>query len=73
MRGIAADAGVHAALPHHFLGTKQALFAASMNLPFAPGGMVPPVLEGPTTGSASVSSARSPVSGRPRRAARSTT
>ncbi|WP_410599923.1 TetR family transcriptional regulator [Amycolatopsis sp. lyj-90] len=47
VRGIAADAGVNAALLHHFFGTKQRLFAASMNLPIDPGEMVPRILEGP--------------------------
>ncbi|MEV7548871.1 TetR family transcriptional regulator [Amycolatopsis sp. NPDC089917] len=47
VRGIAADAGVNAALLHHFFGTKQRLFAASMNLPVDPGELVPRILEGP--------------------------
>lgn len=47
VRGIAADAGVNAALLHHFFGTKQGLFAASMNLPIDPGEMVPLILNGP--------------------------
>src|SRR5207244_1027279 len=33
IRGIAADAGVDAALVHHFYGTKDQLFAAAMRLP----------------------------------------
>ena len=33
MRTIAADAGVDAALVHHFFGTKRALFAATLALP----------------------------------------
>ncbi|MFE6615621.1 TetR family transcriptional regulator [Amycolatopsis sp. NPDC057786] len=47
VRAIAADAGVNAALLHHFFGTKQRLFAASMNLPVDPGELVPRILEGP--------------------------
>jgi AcrR family transcriptional regulator len=47
VRGIAADAGVNAALLHHFFGTKQQLFVASMNLPVDPTTLIPQVLEGP--------------------------
>ena len=47
VRGIAADAGVNAALLHHFFGTKQELFAAAMNLPVNPASLVPSILEGP--------------------------
>ncbi|MEU9686303.1 MULTISPECIES: TetR/AcrR family transcriptional regulator [Amycolatopsis] len=47
VRGIAADAGVNAALLHHFFGTKQRLFALSMNLPVDPGELVPRILDGP--------------------------
>src|SRR5262249_34671221 len=36
IRGIAADAGVDAALVHHFFGTKERLFAAAMQLPVLP-------------------------------------
>jgi AcrR family transcriptional regulator len=36
IRGIAADAGVDAALVHHFYGTKDRLFAAAMRLPVNP-------------------------------------
>jgi len=36
IRGIAADAGVDAALVHHFFGTKERLFAAAMQLPILP-------------------------------------
>jgi AcrR family transcriptional regulator len=36
IRGIAADAGVDAALVHHFYGTKEQLFAAAMRLPVNP-------------------------------------
>src|SRR6266511_3273043 len=47
VRGIAADAGVNAALLHHFFGTKQQLFAASLNLPVNPAEVVPAILAGP--------------------------
>ena len=40
IRGIAADAGVDAALVHHFFGTKERLFAAAMRLPLSPGDVV---------------------------------
>ncbi len=36
IRGIAGDAGVDAALVHHFYGTKDQLFAAAMRLPANP-------------------------------------
>jgi AcrR family transcriptional regulator len=36
IRAIAAAAGVDPALVHHFYGTKERLFAASMQLPFIP-------------------------------------
>ncbi len=50
VRGIAADAGVNAALLHHFFGSKQQLFAASMNLPVNPASLVPAILTGPRSG-----------------------
>ncbi|WP_410636113.1 TetR family transcriptional regulator [Amycolatopsis sp. cmx-4-83] len=50
VRGIAADAGVNAALLHHFFGSKQALFAAAMNLPVNPASLVPAILAGPREG-----------------------
>jgi AcrR family transcriptional regulator len=40
IRAIAADAGVDAALVHHFYGTKERLFAAAMRLPLSPGELV---------------------------------
>jgi AcrR family transcriptional regulator len=40
IRGIAADAGVDAALVHHFFGTKERLFAAAMRLPVNPGDLL---------------------------------
>ncbi|HKA96104.1 MAG TPA: TetR family transcriptional regulator [Streptosporangiaceae bacterium] len=36
IRAIAADAGVDAALVHHFFGNKERLFAAAMRLPVVP-------------------------------------
>jgi AcrR family transcriptional regulator len=36
IRAIAADAGVDPALVHHFYGSKEALFAAAMRMPFVP-------------------------------------
>ncbi|RSM47608.1 TetR/AcrR family transcriptional regulator [Amycolatopsis balhimycina DSM 5908] len=47
VRGIAADAGVNAALLHHFFGGKQELFAAAMNLPVNPASLVASILAGP--------------------------
>jgi AcrR family transcriptional regulator len=44
IRGIAADAGVDAALVHHFFGAKENLFAAAMRLPVNPGDVVAAVL-----------------------------
>jgi AcrR family transcriptional regulator len=40
IRGIAADAGVDAALVHHFFGSKERLFAAAMQLPVVPSELV---------------------------------
>ncbi|MFD8499198.1 TetR family transcriptional regulator [Amycolatopsis sp. NPDC059657] len=47
VRGIAADAGVNAALLHHFFGSKQKLFVAAMNIPVDPEVVVPLILNGP--------------------------
>ena len=46
VRGIAAEAGVNAALLHHFFGTKQQLFVAAMNLPINPAEQLPLLLSG---------------------------
>jgi len=46
IRGIAADAGVDAALVHHFFGTKERLFAAAMQLPVVPSELVATALAG---------------------------
>ena len=44
IRAVAARAGVDPALVHHFFGTKDALFAAAMELPVNPGAIIAPVL-----------------------------
>ena len=36
IRAIAQEAGVDAALVHHFFGTKEHVFVAAMELPFSP-------------------------------------
>jgi AcrR family transcriptional regulator len=40
IRDTAADAGVDAALVHHFFGKKERLFAAAMRLPVVPGDLI---------------------------------
>lgn len=40
IRAIAAEAGVDAALVHHFYGTKEHLFGAAMRLPVMPGDVI---------------------------------
>ncbi|MFI5803838.1 TetR family transcriptional regulator [Streptomyces sp. NPDC051561] len=47
MRGIARAAGVDAALVHHYFGTKDEVFAASIEMSFEPAMVVPRLLEGP--------------------------
>jgi AcrR family transcriptional regulator len=47
VRSIAADAGVDAALVHHYFGTKDKLFLAVMNAPINPAELVPQALQGP--------------------------
>src|SRR3954462_8554421 len=47
VRGIAADAGVNAALLHHFFGGKQELFGVAMHLPVNPASLVASILAGP--------------------------
>jgi len=44
IRAIAADAGVDPALVHHFFGTKERLFVATMRLPVEPAKVVPALL-----------------------------
>jgi len=45
IRGIAAAAGVDAALVHHFFRSKEGLFAAAMQLPFDPGELAAAALD----------------------------
>jgi len=47
IRAIAAGAGVDPALVHHYFGTKDKLFLATMNAPIDPGELIPQALHGP--------------------------
>ena len=47
IRAIAVEAKVDPALVHHYFGTKDKLFQASMNLPLDPSELVPKALAGP--------------------------
>ncbi|RSM52634.1 TetR family transcriptional regulator [Actinoplanes sp. ATCC 53533] len=47
VRAIAAVAGVDPALIHHYFGTKEKLFLATMNLPINPAEVVPKAMAGP--------------------------
>lgn len=47
IRAVAADAGVDAALVHHYYGTKQQLFAAATELPVDPMVVLGPLREVP--------------------------
>ena len=47
VRGIARSAEVDPALVHHYFGTKEQVFVAAMELPFAPAELVPQILDGP--------------------------
>lgn len=47
VRAIAAAAGVDPALIHHYFGTKEKLFLASMNSPVNPAEMIPKAMAGP--------------------------
>ncbi|GGQ51638.1 TetR/AcrR family transcriptional regulator [Couchioplanes azureus] len=47
IRAIAGEAGVDPALVHHYFGTKEKLFLASMNSPVDPAELVPKALAGP--------------------------
>jgi AcrR family transcriptional regulator len=47
IRAIAALAAVDPALVHHYFGTKEKLFLATMNVPFNPGDVLPGILGGP--------------------------
>ncbi|MGH3316764.1 MAG: TetR family transcriptional regulator, partial [Nocardioidaceae bacterium] len=52
IRGVAASAGVDAALVHHYFGTKDDLFLAAMQLPVDPRQLLAPVLGGGVEGAA---------------------
>ena len=47
VRLIAAHSQVNPALVHHFFGTKEALFVASLQLPFNPSEAISRILDGP--------------------------
>lgn len=47
IRAIAADAGVDAALVHHYFGTKTQLFAAAIHIPIDPMTVIGPLREVP--------------------------
>jgi AcrR family transcriptional regulator len=47
IRAIAASAEVDPALVHHYFGTKEKLFLATMNAPINPGELIPQALNGP--------------------------
>jgi AcrR family transcriptional regulator len=47
IRAIAAGAGVDPALVHHYFGTKEKLFLATLNAPINPGELIPQALAGP--------------------------
>jgi AcrR family transcriptional regulator len=47
IRAIATDAKVDPALVHHYFGTKEKLFLASMNAPLDPAELVPKAMQGP--------------------------
>jgi AcrR family transcriptional regulator len=46
MRAVAADAGVDAALVHHYFGTKDQLFVAAVGFPVVPSSVAPQLLAG---------------------------
>ncbi len=50
IRGIAAAAGVDAALVHHYFGTKEDLFLAALQLPVDPRAVLAPVAAGGVDG-----------------------
>ncbi|MGW6540763.1 TetR/AcrR family transcriptional regulator [Streptomyces sp. NPDC055051] len=47
VRGIAKAAGVDPALVHHYFGTKDEVFAASIEVSFEPALVVPAIIDGP--------------------------
>jgi len=52
IRAVAGDAGVDAALVHHYFGTKDDLFLAAMQLPVDPRQLLAPVMGGGVDGAA---------------------
>lgn len=50
VRGVAATAGVDAALVHHYFGTKHELFLAAVELPLDPRERIAPVVAGGPNG-----------------------
>lgn len=46
IRAVAASAGVDAALVHHYFGSKNDLFLASLEVPFDPRTVIPAVMAG---------------------------
>jgi AcrR family transcriptional regulator len=52
IRAVAADAGVDAALVHHYFGTKDDLFLAALEVPVDPRQVLPVVLAGGLDGAA---------------------
>ncbi|MEU4265008.1 TetR family transcriptional regulator [Streptomyces sp. NPDC025273] len=50
IRGIAKEAGVDAALVHHYFGTKDEVFAAAIEVSFEPALVIPELLGGPVEG-----------------------
>jgi AcrR family transcriptional regulator len=52
IRAVAADAGVDAALVHHYFGTKDDLFVAALALPVDPRALLAEAVTGPPEGAA---------------------
>jgi AcrR family transcriptional regulator len=52
VRGIAAEAGVDAALVHHYFGTKDDLFLAALEIPVDPRELLLPAIAGGVDGAA---------------------
>jgi AcrR family transcriptional regulator len=50
IRAIATGAGVDPALVHHYFGTKEELFLATVNAPIDPGEIIPKILDGDRDG-----------------------
>jgi AcrR family transcriptional regulator len=47
IRAIGREAGVDAALVHHYFGSKEQMFVAAMELPFEPSSVITDVIAGP--------------------------